>query len=121
MKQHILKRSAMCQMFDAFVGATLNYGCEIWGFGKSKEIERVHLKFCKHLLNVKMSTCINSIFAELGRFPMFLNRYVRIIKFWCKTVSPDNILIRKLYDCLLETRNNKNNWVCNVKFLLDEY
>ena len=111
----------MCQLFDAFVAATLNYGCEIWGFGKSKEIERVHLKFCKQLLNVKMSTCTNSIYGELGRFPMYINRYVRIIKFWCKTVSTENILISKLYDCLLEIKNNKNNWVYNVKSLLDEY
>ena len=32
-----LKPSVISQLFDAFVGATLSYGCEIWGFGKSKE------------------------------------------------------------------------------------
>ena len=120
-KQYDLKPSVMCQLFDAFVGATLNYGCEIWGFGKAKEIERIHLKFCKRLLNVKMSTCTNSIYGELGRFPLFINRYVRIVKFWCKTVSTENILIRKLYECLLVTKNNKSNWAYNVKSLLDEY
>jgi len=55
-KQYPLKPSIICQHFDSFVGATLNYACEIWGFGKSKEIERIHLKFCKILLNVKTST-----------------------------------------------------------------
>ena len=34
----------------------LHYACEIWGFGKSKCIERIHLKFCKALLKVKTST-----------------------------------------------------------------
>jgi hypothetical protein len=48
--------------------------------------------------------------------------YIRVIKCWCKTVSTENviILIRKLYEYLLETKN-KNNWVYNVKTLLDEY
>jgi len=37
-----LKPSILCQLFDAFVGSNLNYSSEIWGFSKSKEIERVH-------------------------------------------------------------------------------
>ncbi len=40
----ILKPKTVCQLFDAFVGSTLSYACEIWGFSKSKEIERIHLK-----------------------------------------------------------------------------
>ena len=27
----------------------LNYGCEVWGFYKSKAIETVHLHICKRL------------------------------------------------------------------------
>ena len=46
----------LCQLFDSFVGSILCYGCEVWGFGKSKDIERVHLKFCKRILQVKTST-----------------------------------------------------------------
>jgi hypothetical protein len=34
----------------------LLYGCEVWGFGKNEVLERVHLKFCKILLNLKSST-----------------------------------------------------------------
>jgi len=54
-KQYIFKHSLLCQLFDAFVSATLNYGSEIWGFSKSKEIERIHMKFCKRILGVKSS------------------------------------------------------------------
>jgi hypothetical protein len=68
----------MCQLFDAFVAATLSYVCEIWGFAKSKEIERVHLKLCKKLLNMKMSTCTNSIYEELGRFPMYIKNMLEL-------------------------------------------
>ena len=37
-----LKLSTLCQLFDSFVGTMLNYGCEITGFKKSKDIERIH-------------------------------------------------------------------------------
>ena len=46
-KRFNFKPSVLYQLFDAFVGSTLNYACEIWGFGESKCIERIHLKFCK--------------------------------------------------------------------------
>ena len=43
-----LKPQTLCQLFDAFVvGSILGYFSEIWGYAKSKEIERIHLKFCK--------------------------------------------------------------------------
>ena len=42
-KKYSLSPKVMCQLFDAFVGSVLNYSCEIWGFGISKVIERVHL------------------------------------------------------------------------------
>jgi len=42
-----MKPNVLCQLFDAFVGSILNYSSEVWGYTKSKEIQRVHLKFCK--------------------------------------------------------------------------
>ena len=55
----------MCDLVDAFVSSTLNYSGEVWGFGQSKEIERIHLKFCKRHLNVKSSTFADAIYREL--------------------------------------------------------
>ena len=51
-----LKPKLLCQLFYSFVGSILNYASEIWGFSKSKNIERVHLKFCKKILNVNIRT-----------------------------------------------------------------
>ena len=61
-----LKPKILCQLFDSFVGSILLYASEIWGFSKSKELERVHLKFCKRLLNVRLNTCTAGIYGELG-------------------------------------------------------
>jgi hypothetical protein len=44
------------ELFDKMIKPILLYGCEVWGFGKNEVLERVHLKFCKILLNLKFST-----------------------------------------------------------------
>ena len=121
-KRYPLKPKLICQLFDAFVGSILNYSCEIWGFGKCKDIERIHLKFCKILLKVKSSTCNVGVYGELGRYPLYINRYSRIIKFWCHVLQSNNILILKLYNSLVASCNNgKTNWAKGVKTLLDNY
>ena len=76
-----LKPKILCQLFDAFVGSILNYASEVWGYTKTKELERIHLKFCKRLLKVKLNTCNACVYSELGRYPMYINRYVRVIKY----------------------------------------
>lgn len=121
-KKFDLKPRILCQLFDAFVGSILNYSCEIWGYTKSKEIERIHLKFCKRLLNVRINTCTAGVYGELGRYPLYITRYVRIVKYWCKVLNSDNILIQKLYEQGLHDCNRgRKNWVFNVKKLLSEY
>ena len=64
----------MFNLFDTYVLSILNYNCEVWGFSKAENIERVHRKFCKWLLNVKMSTNSLSLYSELGRFPLYIER-----------------------------------------------
>ena len=91
-------------------------------FGKNKEIERIHLKFCKIVLNVKSSTSNAGVYGELGRYPLYINRFVRIIKYWGKIMQSDNVLIKLLYNELFIACNNGvKNWSYNVKQLLDKY
>jgi hypothetical protein len=112
----------LCQLFDSFVGSILSYSSEVWGYTKSKEIERIHLKFCKRILNVRTSTCNASIYGELGRYPLYINRYVRIIKYWCKLINTDNIILKSIYELsVYDCQKGLNNWVTNVKNMLDMY
>ena len=37
------------KLFDSMILHILCYACEIWGFHKSCDIERVHIKFLKHI------------------------------------------------------------------------
>ena len=36
-KKYSLAPKVVCQLFDAFVGSIINYSCEVWGLGKSKD------------------------------------------------------------------------------------
>ena len=45
------------------------YGYEVWGYNQIILIEKLHVKFCKHILNVKPSTPNFMVYGELGRFP----------------------------------------------------
>ena len=119
-KDLYLKPSTICQLFDSFVTSILNYACEVWGFGKNKELERIHLKFCKSLLHVKQSTSTVAVYGELHRIPLYINRHVRIIKYWCNIVNSKNIIVNTLYNSLLsDIAKGKTNWAANVKSLLD--
>ena len=112
-KRYSFNPTVICHLFDAFVGSILSYSCEIWGFGKCKEIERIHLKFCKYLLKGKSSTCNMGVYGELERYPLYVSRYTRIIKFWCDIINTDNILVNKLYSSLVDacsTGTNACNW-----------
>ena len=117
-----VKPKVLCQLFDSFVGSILNYACEIWGCTKSKELERIHLKFCKRILKVRLNTSTAGVYGELARYPLYVARYCRIIKYWCKIINTDNIIISKLYTLALEDCNlGRLNWVKQVKQLLDNY
>jgi hypothetical protein len=62
--------SIKCQLdfFDKMVKPVLLYGCEIWGMGNNDILERVHLTFCKSLLNLRTSTPSCKVYGELGRY-----------------------------------------------------
>ena len=111
------------QLFDSFVGSILNYACPVWGFTKSKDIERVHLKFCKIILGVKQSACNDAIYGELGRYPLYINRYAHIIKYWFKLLKTDNIILKHIYQNAFEQCiiNNVKTWAYYVKYILNEF
>ena len=76
-----MKPNVLCQLFGAFVGSILSYSSDVWGYTKSKERERVHLKFCKRILNIRMNSCYIGVYGVLARYPLYIKRYYRIIKY----------------------------------------
>ena len=62
------------------------------------------------------------MYGETGRFPLQLNRKIRILKYWFKVLYSDNILLKYSYNILKNQCNGKKlNWVIQVKQLLEKY
>ena len=107
------------KLFDVMISPILNYGAEIWGFHKSPDIERVHIKFMKQILCVRQQTTGSAVYGELGRFPMYIQRKIQIMKYWHKIVKNPYSMQYKLFKMSDVQGNNINDWTLNVKKLLD--
>ena len=118
--------SKKCKLFDVLVGSVLNYGAEIWGYHKAGDVEKLHTKFCRYLLNVRKSTNIIGLYGELGRFPLIILRQLSMLRYWIKLLnSNDNFLPKKVYRMLkTDIDNNKtysgSNWAYQIKCILDK-
>jgi hypothetical protein len=51
----------------------------------------IHLK---RTLNVRMSAVNFTVYFELGRIPMYVERYYRMLKYWCKILKTENIVLK---------------------------
>ena len=56
------------------------------------------------------------------RYPLYIARYVRIIRYWCKLVNTNNVILSTINNTALEdVLNGQRNWAGNVKCLLEEF
>ena len=115
-RNHNLSIDCQMDLFDKIVKPIILYGCEIWGYTSLSLVERLHLKFCKHILNLNNSTPNFMVYGELGRYPLSINIKVRMITFWAKM-----ILSNKLSTCAYALLHRQNSpWVKYVKSILDK-
>ena len=75
------------ELFDRLVTPIMLYACEVWGFDKAATLEKLHLKFLKYTLKVKMSTCSNMVYGELGRFPLYIDIKKKMIGYWANLLN----------------------------------
>ena len=73
---------------DVKCGASINLGVDI---------ETLHLSFFKRVLNVRKSTSNYMVYFELGRFPLYINRYYRMLKYWFKILKTENCILKNCY------------------------
>jgi len=113
----------MFNLFDAYVLSVLNYCSEVWGYDQGETLERVHKKFCKWVLNVKPSTNTLALYSELGRFPLYIERYIRIVKYFLKihTVKQENCIVNTVLNEQsnnINANNYRSNWASKVRLIL---
>ena len=112
-------------LFKSMITPILLYGSEVWGFCRADPIERFYLSFLKSILCVKKSTPNCFVYGELGVYPLYIERQIRIFKFWVKIIkSKDNSFIKQMYyelvACSIIYPNSKT-WVTLLKEMLCKY
>ena len=63
-----------------------------------------------------------AVYGELGRYPLYITRYIRIVKYWFKIMNSNNIIIQDVYnDAYGDYLKGKKNWVSDVKSIFDDF
>ena len=102
----------------------LNYDSEVLGLDADHTpIETVHLFALKRFLNTILRTPNLMVHGERGRYPLFVNIYVKCIKFWLRILKmpPCRILFRAYKILLHLHKQNKRTWVSSVCYVLYKY
>ena len=92
---------------------------KFWG----SAIERIHLKFCKRLLNLKQSATDSMVYGKLGRYPMEIQIKTRMITYCLRLINgKDKKYAKLLYELgfKLQQENRGNiGWFENIKSFLN--
>ena len=111
-------------LFDSLVLPILTYGCEIWGTDNCSLAEKLHLRFCKIILNCKSSTASCMVLGELGRAPVLNHIKGRIANFWSSIFNKKDCSIIKIMYKLsykLHCQNVINSmWINSVEKILSD-
>ena len=127
----------LTSLFDTFIVPVLTYCSEIWGaflspnsrgkaiftknlYNDNLPLEKLHLRFCKQILEIHSKGSNYGCRSELGRFPLSINIYCKLLKYWfCLVSSETNTVIYKalLANNMLLYRNQLC-WL-TVDFLLN--
>ena len=65
-RMYNLSIKCLLDQLDKMIKPILLNGCEVWGFSNNDILEKVQLKLCKILLNIKTSTPSYMVYGELG-------------------------------------------------------
>ena len=100
----------------------LLYGSEVWGYENLEILERVHLQFCKRILNLRLSTPNFMVYGELGRHHLNIRVQLRMISFWCKLIQNENKLSGILYKLMFNLQANDDydfRWISHIRSIFD--
>ena len=112
------------KLFDSLVESIILYGSEVWGFENIQIMEKIHLKFCKRILNMRLTMPNYMVFSELGRYPLEIRVKLRMVSFsfWTKLIQSENKLSSILYRLILQIHQSGNHvfkWISFVMSIFD--
>ena len=106
------------QLFDTMIVPILLYGSEVWGVYNFKEVDKLHIKFCKYILGIRQQIPNMAVYGELGRLPLSVICKERSLKFWIKIMKNYN---SPIYNVYIDQCQNVNNscWAKRLNSIID--
>ena len=105
-------------LFDTMVVPIILYGSNIWGIYTCKEVDKIHIRFCKHILSVNKQTTNYAVLVELGRIPLSIVCKERALNYWIKIMMNPDSLIHEAYSKQSNLLNAKS-WASSIRNLLN--
>ena len=78
---HSTSKCCITSFLNSIIKPIICYGCEIWGFIVTEEIERIEVKYLKYILHLPKNATNSAVREELGQFPLHLFWKENIIKY----------------------------------------
>ncbi len=121
-----LPSSIILDMYQSMVVPILLYGSEIWGYENCNIglLEKLQIKFLKHLFRLSKSTMTNMIYGETGIYPLRVLIKMRMIRFWstlisCNTHKYSSKLYSVLHNLYISNLYS-SKWIQSIKDILIE-
>ena len=92
----------------------LNFGCELWGAVKCKEMEQVQTEVGRRLLGVSKKTTKAAVRGELGWLSLRALRDIKLLIFWGRLVRMDDSRLAKQIYRSRREQPGRNNWCAQV-------
>ena len=92
------------------------------GLFGSQSIENINLFLCRYILKVNKKTCKLPLYGELGRYPLYIDIIMSILKFWIRLHNnepKDALLKETLPENLVIVSLNQQCWLPCIKIILD--
>ena len=83
-------------------------------------IEQVHTLAFKRFLNVSIHASNTILYGDTGRFPLYINHWIKCIKYWFRLQNmPRDRIPKQAYEMLEGlTENNVKTWVSDLRNML---
>ena len=119
MKDNNLNVETTLSLFHTYDSSVLHYGCEVLGFHKATHVENVLVEFFKRIMFLRKSTNNVMVYFELRKCPMYIQRKLQFLKYWCSLLKTDNCILQAFYKQLFceyeKQQGNCTNWASKVR------
>ena len=108
-------------LYQALVRSILEYSCEIWGFDKFEDAEKIQWDMGKRILRCPTKTTNAAVTGDLGWWTLQGRRNLKKLIYWRNIFFlPDSNLRKQVY---LFSRNSskKSSWAHSIRNLLEQY